>query len=122
MSYDIRLVDKKSGETLHASFVNESREGTYCMYPGQTRECAFNITYNYYEHLCKAFNDKRSVRCLYGKTAKESIPMLEDAISKLGDDVDPDYWKPTEGNTKEALNGLLIIAKASDPDGVWEGD
>lgn len=48
--------------------------------------------------------------------------MLEDAISKLGDDVDPDYWKPTEGNTKEALNGLLIIAKASDPDGVWEGD
>ena len=55
-------------------------------------------------------------------TAKDSIPLLKKAISKLGDDIDPDYWKSTEGNAKEALRGLLIIAEAADPEGVWTGD
>lgn len=56
------------------------------------------------------------------KTGAESIPMLEKAISALGDDVDDnDYWNATEGNAKRALYGLLAFAKMR-PDGVWDGD
>lgn len=62
------------------------------------------------------------MRSIYGKTGAESIPMLEKAISALGDDVDDnDYWNATEGNAKRALCGLLAFAKIR-PDGVWDGD
>jgi hypothetical protein len=43
------------------------------------------------------------------------------AIAKLNDDVDQNYWKPTEGNAKKALTQLLALAKMR-PDGVWRGD
>ena len=62
------------------------------------------------------------IRSIYGKTGAESIPMLEKAISALGDNVDnSDYWHATEGNAKRALYGLLAFAKMR-PDGVWDGD
>lgn len=122
MSYDIRIVDKNTRETILAAFEMPYRAGTYCLNSRSVKECAFNITYNYYAHLCKALGSDKSVRCLYGKTVKETIPLLESAISKLGDDVAEDYWKPTEGNAKEALRGLLVMAKAANPDSVWEGD
>ena len=61
------------------------------------------------------------IRTIYGKSGAESIPILEDAISKLGNDVDADYWKATEGNAKRPLMQLLAMAKMR-PDGIWEGD
>lgn len=82
-----------------------------------------NITYNY----GKLFRrddvlGTRGIRSIYGKTGAESIPILEKAISALGDDVDDsDYWHATEGNAKRALYGLLAFAKMR-PDGVWDGD
>ena len=51
----------------------------------------------------------------------QSIPILQDAINKLGNDVDDDYWKSTEGNAKRALCQLLSFAQMR-PDGVWNGD
>ena len=54
-------------------------------------------------------------------TGAESIPVIKAAIEKLGNDIDPDYWKPTEGNAKKALYGLLALAQIR-PDGVWDGD
>ena len=54
-------------------------------------------------------------------TGAESIPVLEKAIAPLGDDVDDDYWKSTEGNAKQALLQLVALAKMR-PDGVWNGD
>lgn len=54
-------------------------------------------------------------------TGAESIPVLQKAIAALSDDVNPDYWEPTEGNAKRALCGLLAFAQLR-PDGVWEGD
>ena len=62
---------------------------------------------------------RKGIRSIYGKTGAESIPMLEKAISALGDD--GDYWNATEGNAKRALYGLLAFAKMR-PDGVWDGD
>ena len=43
------------------------------------------------------------------------------AIEALTDEVDPDYWKATEGNVKKSLYQLLSMAHMR-PDGVWEGD
>jgi hypothetical protein len=39
----------------------------------------------------------------------------------LGDETDPDYWKPAEGNVKRALMQLRALAVMR-PDGVWSGD
>lgn len=54
-------------------------------------------------------------------TALEVIPILEVAISNLKDDVDEDYWKATESNTKRALNNLLTMCKMR-PDAIIDGD
>ena len=48
-------------------------------------------------------------------------PLLEGAAAQLGDDVDPDYWKATDGNAKRALVQLAALAKMR-PDAVWAGD
>ena len=54
-------------------------------------------------------------------TGAESIPIFQKAIDALTDEVDPDYWEPTEGNVKKALCQLLSMARMR-PDGVWDGD
>lgn len=124
MSYDIRLVNKKTREVERAKFPNDNRQGTYKLLDDYDveRECEFNITYNYAPHFRKVIDEDAGIRKIYGMSAKDSIPLLEDAISKLGDDVDSDYWKSTEGNAKEALRGMLAIAKNANPDSIWEGD
>ena len=50
----------------------------------------------------------------------ETIPLLKAAVEQLGTDVDDDYWRPTEGNARRALCGLLAFAQMR-PDGVWKG-
>jgi hypothetical protein len=70
----------------------------------------------YYKHL-----GEKGIRVIYDMTGAESIPVLKDVVSKLGDDRDPDYWKATEGNAKAALLQLIALANMR-PDGVWEGD
>ena len=54
-------------------------------------------------------------------TGAESIPILEKAAAALGDDIDPDYWTPTEGNAKRPLLQLIAMARMR-PDGIWDGD
>lgn len=126
MSYDIRLKHPITGKTLELDTPHQMKGGTYAM--GGTKECHLNITYNYGGIFAKAFGDNgphairtASIRDLYGKFGHESIPVIESAISKLGDDVDENYWKATEGNTKAALIQLLTLAKLR-PDGIWDGD
>lgn len=141
MSYDIRLCDPVSFDTLHTESPHEMRGGTYVV--GGTTELWLNVTYNYSKAYAKAFDgvtpgtrltgrsewvrtsgadDERSgIRTIYGMLGSESIPVLELAIARLGDDVDVDYWAPTEGNAKRALASLLAMAKLR-PDGIWDGD
>jgi len=76
-----------------------------------------NITCNYGEHYYRVMGDG-GIFSIHGKTGAESIAPLEAAISQLGDDVSDDYWEPTEGNAKRALEQLLALAKMR-PDGVW---
>ena len=97
--------------------------GTYAV--GGTRQAELNVTYNYAEYFYRIFLEiqfsRAGIRSIYGLTGAESIPVLQTAIAKLNDDVDQDYWEPTEGNAKKALTQLLALANMR-PDGVWEGD
>lgn len=117
MSYDIDLNDPITGNPIELDFVHELRGGTYAI--GGTNEASLNITYNYAPHF-KLIGEK-GIRSIYDKSGAESIPMLDKAISQLGDDIDSDYWKPTEGNAKSALLKLKALAQLR-PDGIWKGD
>lgn len=117
MSYDINLTDPISGTVLELDEPHHMRGGTYAM--GGTAEMSLNVTYNYAVHY-DAMGDK-GIREIYGKTGAEAIPILERGIAALGNDTDPDYWKPKEGNAKRALMQLLAFAKMR-PDGVFKGD
>jgi len=134
MSYDIELVDPITKEVLQLDSPHQMKGGTYCV--GGTTDCRLNVTYNYGIHYKRIFGDESielpqydkmfgggqtGIRKIYGLSGVDSIPILEDAISKLGDDKHPDYWEPTEGNAKAALIQLLTLAKLR-PDGIWDGD
>lgn len=118
MSYDIDLVDPVSKEVLVLDTPHQMKGGTYCV--GGTSQASLNITYNYANHFTKVLGEG-GIRSIYGKTAVETIPVLENAISQLGDDVSDDYWAATEGNAKRSLIQLLALARLR-PDGVWSGD
>lgn len=116
MSYNCKLVDPVTKETLEASSKHEITGGNYCI--GGTSEMWLNVTYNYCGHFRRVMPPE-GLRGLDGMTAADSIPVLEQGIALLGNDVDDNYWEPTEGNAKKALYGLLALAKLR-PDGVWE--
>lgn len=118
MSYDISLCDPVTKETLRLDHKHQIRGGTYCV--GGTEELQFNITYNYAQIFQRVLG-KNAIRSIYGMTGSDSIKVLKEAIEKLKDDVDENYWNPTEGNAKEALKNLVLLAEMR-PDGVWKGD
>lgn len=102
MSYDIYLCDHVTHETLEVDDTHFVAGGTRSI--GGTKELWLNVTYNYghFYYRPEVFGDG-GIRSIYGKTGAESIPMLEKAISALGNDVDDsDYWHATEG-TPNAL-------------------
>lgn len=118
MSYDIELRCPVTGETLEADSPHHLRGGTYAV--GGTMELALNVTYNYANIFRRVLGDN-GIRTIYGMTGAASLPLLRAAADQLGDDVDDDYWKPTEGNAKRALLGLAALAEMR-PDGIWDGD
>lgn len=118
MSYDIALNDPTTGEPMILDASHHMRGGTFAL--GGTREASLNVTYNYSPHYSRVMGEK-GIRTIYGMTGAVSLPILREAAAKLGDDVDDDYWKPTEGNAKRALLQLAALAEMR-PDGVWSGD
>lgn len=119
MSYDISLIHRVGRMPLRLSEPHHMHGGTYAV--GGEHRATLNITYNYAPSFQKAFGCREGVRSMYGLSGAESIPILKAAIAGLGDDVDPDYWKHTEGNAKSALFQLMALAIMR-PDGEWEGD
>lgn len=120
MSYDIRLNGPITKEVIELDNPHFMQGGTYAV--NGTTELWLNVTWNYgtFYRQDDVFG-KDGIRTIYGMTGAESIPVLERAISALGDDTDEDYWKATEGNAKRPLCQLLAMAKMR-PDGVWDGD
>ena len=119
MSYDIYLVDPITHETIEFDTPHHMRGGTYCV--GGERRAHLNITYNYSKYYYQGETAEKGIRTIYGMIGAESIPILEKMASRLNDEVDPDYWKATEGNAKRPLLQLIALAKMR-PDGIWEGD
>ena len=117
MSYDIYLTHPVTGDRLELDQPHHMRGGTYQV--GGTIRAHLNVTYNYAPHF-KRIGDE-GIRSIYGKSGAESIPVLRAAADSLRDDVDDDYWKPTEGNAKAALLQLIALATMR-PDGIWQGD
>lgn len=118
MSYDIYLVDANTHEILLFDEPHHLRGGTYCV--GGTTEAWLNITWNYSSYFHRVIDGGDGIRFLYGKTGKESIPILAKAIAALSDDV-TSYWEATEGNARRALADLLFLAIVF-PKGIWKGD
>lgn len=147
MSYDIRLIDSVTKETIEFDSPHQMKGGTYAI--GGTSEAWLNITYNYSRWYYKngVFPDRgeagkdfhnglTGIRSLYGLSGAESIPIIEHAIKALEsmeDDLsekeiqeykDNDvegYWMPTRENAIKPLYQLLAMAKMR-PDAVWDGD
>lgn len=119
MSYDIELVDPVTRERLTTpdDSVHHIKGGTYAL--GGTSDMWLNVTWNYSKIFQKAFQIDDGINILEGKSGAEAIPMLTEAISRLADDVDADYWKATEGNAKRALHGVLALCRMR-PDGIIE--
>jgi len=120
MSYDIRLIDPVSKETIEIDSPHLMRGGTYQI--GGSKELWLNITYNYCEFYYRddVFGEE-GIRKIYGMTGLESIPIIENAIAHLKDDVADNYWDATEGNAKRPLYQLIAMARMR-PDGIWDGD
>ncbi len=120
MSYDIRLCDPVTKETLEVDEPHSMAGGTYQV--GGTRELWLNVTYNYGRFYRRDdVLGSEGIRSIYGMTGAESIPVLQKAAAALGNDTDPDYWEATEGNAKKPLLQLIAMARMQ-PDGVWDGD
>jgi hypothetical protein len=118
MSYDIDLIDPLTEQVLELDSPHQMKGGTYAF--GGTSEASLNITYNYGKHYYRVLGEK-GIRSIYGMTGAESISILKKAADELGDDINEDYWQPTEGNAKRALLQLISLAQLR-PDGVWAGD
>lgn len=119
MSYDIDLVDPVTKDCLMLDTPHQMKGGTHCL--GGSPEASLNVTDNYAKHYYRVFDGDKGIHTIYDMTGAESIPILEAAIAKLGDDVSENYWDATEGNAKRALCQLLALAKLR-PDGIWQGD
>ena len=112
MSYDIRLKDPVTDETLDLP-VKHVMTGTRTFSPKPISEAWLNVTYNYGRYYYDATDgDPRfahdeisayyadgttgpvkteyGIRGIYGKTGVESIPMLEDMIERIKAKYKPD--------------------------------
>ena len=140
MSYDIRLIDPVTKETINFDTPHQMTGGTYAV--GGTTEAWLNITFNYVRWYYKdgVFPDKgednSGIRSIYGMPGADSIPVLEHAIETL-ENMDEDltdeeireyeeghavgYWLPTRANAIKPLYQLLAMAKMR-PDAEWDGD
>jgi hypothetical protein len=119
MSYDIYLKDPVTGEGVVLDHTHNLHGGTYEV--GGTREAYLNVTYNYCEFFYRVLG-WRGIRSIYGMTAKDSIPVLQEAADKLGQDATDNYWEGTEGNARLALLDLIHLAQMAPADSVWEGN
>lgn len=78
------------------------------------------VTYNYSRFIRQALHED-GIMWLYGKTAAETIPALEQAIVTLGTERTTNYWDATPGNAGYILSVLLLWAREH-PDAIWNGD
>jgi len=118
MSYDLKLKDPLTGETILLAEDHHITGGTYAL--GGTKEAWINITYNY-GGIFRQVLGENGIRTIYGMTGAEALPLLEKAIYQLKSDMTDNYWDATEGNAKKALLNVAALSALA-PQGIWSGD
>lgn len=132
MSYSIRLINRKTEETLWFDKPRSIRGAVYVQ--GGSKDVELHITYNYAPWFKKGFGED-GIRTIYGKTGAESAEILLSAIEtihRLPDLSEGEreqfeergitgYWLPTKDNVLYPLYTLLYMALTF-PEGVWDGD
>ena len=113
MSYDVCVLDPKTNEPMEFEEKHYYEGGTYVL--GGTTEAHLNITYNYHPYFQSVWD--HGLDEFHGKQAREVVPLLRDAVEKLGTRTTGNYWQPTAGNAGHALSNLLAILEAF-PDGI----
>jgi len=116
MSYDIRLINPITTETIEADEPHLFAGGTYAV--GGTTELWLSVTYNYADLFSRVFG-RVGIRNIHGMTGAQSIPVLRHAAGQLDGTASNNYWDATPGNAKAALLQLLELA-ALGPNGVWD--
>jgi len=124
MGYSVRIKRADGGDAVLPE-KHDIAGGTYAV--GGTRDAWLYVTYNYAGTFHRVIGGE-GLRSLDGGCVRDSLPVLDKAISALGDaQPDDDYWKATDGNAKEALvklNALADLALRAFPDErlTWEID
>jgi hypothetical protein len=120
VSYDIKMYEPHNrNQVIKFNKPHHFRGGTYAM--GGTNEAWINITYNYADFYHDTIDKEKGIRWLYGKTGEEVLPILQQAIKKLGLEPSDNYWKATAGNAGDALLALKTFCVLR-PDGIFDGD
>jgi len=119
VSKTVRLVYPGTGETVAADF---HKEGALVSGPSPdrmgSRAAEMSVTGNYHGHIVRATGWGDGLRDMHGRTARETILVLERAVAELGTEQTVDYWEATPGNAGAALEVLLSWAREF-PDGEW---
>jgi len=105
MGWDVELVDE-NGDVVQ---VPPHTFGSNIVIGGSDR-ASTTITFNYSKFYYQVFGEK-GFMTLNGMKAKDAIPLLEEAIKKLGTKRSGSYWDATPGNAGYALLVLLSWAK-----------
>ena len=127
MGYDIELKDP-SGAPVQVD--RHAEGGTYAV--GGTTNAHVSITYNYAQIYARfktpepwihhgEERDTFSIRWLYGRTGRETAPMLFAATQALGTQRVGSYWDANDGNAGYML-GVLLAWALQHPEAVWDGD
>lgn len=117
MSYDISLKNPVTHETIDMGMPLYIYGNTYCP---DNSELYLNVTYNYRPYFLKVFGEG-GIYNLTDMTAKDSIPLLADALSKLSKEdliYSTDKWAPENGDVFNVIKNLLFLAFYA-LDGVW---
>ena len=96
MSWSIYLQDEE-GNTIETD-KSRTEGGTYQV--GGTTQAELNVTYNYSQVF--KFSQLHDM-----KPIDAAIVLLKRLKELKLQDIDPDYWKPTEGNVAKAMMTLL---------------
>ena len=102
MSYWVYLRDA-TGDSVEAP--HHAEGGTFAVTGMPVAE--LNVTYNYSQYFYNTLDADDGLRWLDGKTAKDAVPVLKQAVARLGTNQSDDYWEATEGNAGHALSILL---------------
>lgn len=122
MSYSIRL--ENAGPVrpfILGSNLTAVPDENGNLVPVASTDPSIDITYNYSEFYYKTIDKEQGIRWLYGKTGRETLPALGNAVMELTINYSSDYWEKTAGNAGYALAHLLMWALQY-PDGIWAGD